>query len=147
MTRHHAIEITLTWSATAAELHRACRAVPLATNAERTRLMALLSVFTRLDCPGGRCHVQVATASPVAWFDLPRRPGGSRGTRRSTCWACTVSPWPSTTASPACTPTARPPARWRSTKTATGSAASGIGARLTTVNATVAVRSRRRDEL
>ncbi|NUJ99647.1 hypothetical protein [Streptomyces lunaelactis] len=41
MTRHHAIEITLTRPATAAELHRARRAVPLATNAERTRLMAV----------------------------------------------------------------------------------------------------------
>lgn len=41
--------------------------------------------------------------------NLPRRPGGSRGTRRSTCWACTVSPWPSTTPSPACTPTAPTP--------------------------------------
>lgn len=41
MTRHHVIEITLTRPATAAELHRARRAVPLAANAERTRLMAV----------------------------------------------------------------------------------------------------------
>lgn len=42
MTPHHAIEITLTRPATGAELHRAGRTVPLAVNAERTRLMALL---------------------------------------------------------------------------------------------------------
>lgn len=41
MTPHHAIEVTLTRPATAAELHRARRTVPLAVNAERTRLMAV----------------------------------------------------------------------------------------------------------
>ncbi|WP_405842588.1 hypothetical protein [Streptomyces sp. NBC_01518] len=41
MTPHHAVEVTLTRPATAAELHRARRAVPLAANAERTRLMAV----------------------------------------------------------------------------------------------------------
>ncbi|TXS52615.1 hypothetical protein EAO75_07990 [Streptomyces sp. uw30] len=41
MTPHHAIEVTLTRPATAAELHRARRAVPLSVNAERTRLMAM----------------------------------------------------------------------------------------------------------
>ena len=41
MTPHHAIEVNLTRPATTAELHRACRTVPLAANAERTRLMAM----------------------------------------------------------------------------------------------------------
>lgn len=41
MTQHHAVEITLTRPATIAELRRAGRAVPLAADAERTRLMAL----------------------------------------------------------------------------------------------------------
>ncbi|MEU0948837.1 hypothetical protein ABZ379_40130 [Streptomyces canus] len=41
MTRHHAVEIALTRPATPAELHRARRRVPLAANAERTRLMTV----------------------------------------------------------------------------------------------------------
>ena len=41
MRRQHAVEIILTRPATGRELHRACRAVPLATNADRTRLMTV----------------------------------------------------------------------------------------------------------
>ncbi|MEU5045937.1 hypothetical protein [Streptomyces griseorubiginosus] len=41
MRRQHAIEIVLTRPVTRAELRRACRRVPLATNADRTRLMAV----------------------------------------------------------------------------------------------------------
>ncbi|WP_406318559.1 hypothetical protein [Streptomyces sp. NBC_00118] len=41
MTAHHAIEITLTRPATAGELRRARRAVPLATNTDHTRLLTL----------------------------------------------------------------------------------------------------------
>lgn len=41
MKRQYAVEITLTRSATRAELHRACRAFPLAANADRTRLMTV----------------------------------------------------------------------------------------------------------
>lgn len=41
MRRQHAVEIILKRPATGRELHRACRAVPLATNADRTRLMAV----------------------------------------------------------------------------------------------------------
>lgn len=39
--RRHAVEIILTRPATRSELHRACRAVPLAVNADRTRLMTV----------------------------------------------------------------------------------------------------------
>lgn len=39
MTRQHAVEIMLTRPVTRGELERACRAVPLAANADRTRLM------------------------------------------------------------------------------------------------------------
>ncbi|MEU5340454.1 hypothetical protein AB0H18_06405 [Streptomyces sp. NPDC020766] len=41
MRRQHAVEIVLTRPVTRAELHRACRRVPLATNVDRTRLMAV----------------------------------------------------------------------------------------------------------
>lgn len=41
MRRQHAVEIILTRPATRSELQRACRAVPLAANADRTRLMTL----------------------------------------------------------------------------------------------------------
>ncbi|MEV8086645.1 CPCC family cysteine-rich protein [Streptomyces nigra] len=41
MTSHHAIEILLTRRATSAELRRARHTVPLAVNADRTRLMAV----------------------------------------------------------------------------------------------------------
>ncbi|MDX2600284.1 hypothetical protein PV330_09585 [Streptomyces caniscabiei] len=41
MTSYHAIEILLTRPATNGELHRARRTVPLAANADRTRLMAV----------------------------------------------------------------------------------------------------------
>ncbi|MFF2514444.1 hypothetical protein [Streptomyces sp. NPDC058086] len=41
MKRQHAVEITLTRPVTRVELHRASRRVPLATNADRTRLMAV----------------------------------------------------------------------------------------------------------
>ncbi|WP_416956520.1 hypothetical protein [Streptomyces sp. Agncl-13] len=41
MRRRHAVEIILTRPVTRAELHRACRRVPLAANADRTRLMAV----------------------------------------------------------------------------------------------------------
>jgi hypothetical protein len=41
MRRQHAVEIILTRPVTPAELHRACRRVPLATNTDRTRLMAV----------------------------------------------------------------------------------------------------------
>jgi hypothetical protein len=41
MRRQHAVEIILTRPATSAELHRACRRVPLATNTDRTRLMTV----------------------------------------------------------------------------------------------------------
>jgi hypothetical protein len=39
MRRQHAVEVIVTRSATHRELHRACRVVPLAANADRTRLM------------------------------------------------------------------------------------------------------------
>lgn len=39
--RRHAVEIILTRPATGSGLHRACRAVPLAVNADRTRLMTV----------------------------------------------------------------------------------------------------------
>lgn len=41
MRRQHAVEIILTRPVTRAELQRACQRVPLATNAARTRLMAV----------------------------------------------------------------------------------------------------------
>ncbi|MER6352416.1 hypothetical protein ABT186_11335 [Streptomyces sp. NPDC001634] len=41
MRRPHAVEIILTRPVTGAELHRACRRVPLAANMDRTRLMAV----------------------------------------------------------------------------------------------------------
>lgn len=41
MRGQHAVEIILTRPATRRELHRACRAVPLAANADCTRLMAV----------------------------------------------------------------------------------------------------------
>ncbi|MDQ0831429.1 hypothetical protein QF032_003273 [Streptomyces achromogenes] len=41
MKRQHAVEIILTRPATCGELRRACRAVPFAANADRTRLMAV----------------------------------------------------------------------------------------------------------
>lgn len=41
MRRQHAVEIILTRPVTGAELHRACRRVPLAANTDRTRLMAV----------------------------------------------------------------------------------------------------------
>ncbi|MFJ6726655.1 hypothetical protein ACIQPQ_17265 [Streptomyces sp. NPDC091281] len=41
MTPHHAVEITLTRPATASELQRARRRVPLATNADFTRLLVV----------------------------------------------------------------------------------------------------------
>lgn len=40
---HHAVEIVLTRPATHSELRRACRRVPLAANADRTRLMTVHS--------------------------------------------------------------------------------------------------------
>lgn len=52
MTPHHAIEVTLTRPATAAELQRARRTVALAVNAERTRLMAV----QRARSPGRALH-------------------------------------------------------------------------------------------
>lgn len=39
--RHHVVEILLTRSATPAELRRACRALPLGTNSDGRRLMAV----------------------------------------------------------------------------------------------------------
>ncbi|WP_406395595.1 hypothetical protein OG806_38525 [Streptomyces sp. NBC_00882] len=41
MKRQHAVEIILTRPVTRTELHRACRSVPLAANADRTRLMTV----------------------------------------------------------------------------------------------------------
>jgi hypothetical protein len=41
VTAHHAIEITLTRPATPCELSRACQAMPLGANVDRTRLLAL----------------------------------------------------------------------------------------------------------
>ncbi len=41
MTRHYAVEISLTRPVSSAELHRASRRVPLAANADRTRLMTV----------------------------------------------------------------------------------------------------------
>ncbi|MER7408359.1 hypothetical protein ABT373_39385 [Streptomyces sp. NPDC000070] len=52
MTPHHAVEITLTRPATHGELREACGGVPLAANADRTRLMALHSARH----PGGALH-------------------------------------------------------------------------------------------
>ena len=41
MRRQHAVEIILIRPATRGELHRACQVVPLAANADRTRLMTV----------------------------------------------------------------------------------------------------------
>lgn len=43
---HHALEITLTQALTEAELHHTARTVPLATNHDATRLMALVHAKT-----------------------------------------------------------------------------------------------------
>jgi uncharacterized protein (DUF1778 family) len=64
VTPHHAIEITLTRPATAAELHRARRTVALAANAERTRLMAVQQARS----PGRALHrlrLQLDTLLPI----------------------------------------------------------------------------------
>ncbi|MFJ9589731.1 hypothetical protein [Streptomyces acidicola] len=53
MTSHHAVEITLTRPLTPDELKRASRNVPLAANADRTRLMAV----QRAHSPGNALHV------------------------------------------------------------------------------------------
>ncbi|MDH6629891.1 hypothetical protein M2271_007740 [Streptomyces sp. LBL] len=49
---HHAVEIILTRPITPGELRRACRSVPVATNADRTRLMAVHGARSR----GGALH-------------------------------------------------------------------------------------------
>ena len=67
MTRHpvhYAVEITLTRPATHGELRRACRRVPLAVSADRTRLMAVHSARS----PGRALHVlrcQLGTRLPI----------------------------------------------------------------------------------
>ncbi|WP_189880032.1 hypothetical protein [Streptomyces bluensis] len=53
MTSHHAVEIVLTRPLTAGELKRAGRSVPLAANADRTRLMAVQRAYS----PGNALHV------------------------------------------------------------------------------------------
>ncbi|MEV6594555.1 hypothetical protein [Streptomyces acidicola] len=53
MNSHHAVEITLTRPLTPGELKRASRNVPLAANADRTRLMAV----QRAHSPGNALHV------------------------------------------------------------------------------------------
>ncbi|MFI6567452.1 hypothetical protein [Streptomyces sp. NPDC050534] len=52
MTPYHAVEVILTRPVTRGELRRACRGVPLAANADRTRLMALHHASS----PGGALH-------------------------------------------------------------------------------------------
>ncbi|MGQ4479326.1 hypothetical protein [Streptomyces sp. SAS_276] len=52
MTPHHAVEITLPRPATPGELRHARRGVPLAANADRTRLMAVQGARS----PGGALH-------------------------------------------------------------------------------------------
>ncbi|MFJ4633402.1 hypothetical protein [Streptomyces sp. NPDC088847] len=52
MTPHHAVEIALTRPATPGELRLAGRGVPLAANADRTRLMAVQGARS----PGGALH-------------------------------------------------------------------------------------------
>ena len=52
MTPHHAVEIALTRPATPGELRLAGRGVPLAVNADRTRLMAVQGARS----PGGALH-------------------------------------------------------------------------------------------
>lgn len=61
---HHAVEITLTRPATHGELHHARRRVPLAVNADRTRLMVLHSARS----PGAALHAlrhHLGTRLPV----------------------------------------------------------------------------------
>ncbi|MFG2134782.1 hypothetical protein ACGFNV_44510 [Streptomyces sp. NPDC048751] len=53
MNRHHAVEVILTQPVTSGELRHSCRIVPLAANADRTRLMAL----QRAHSPGGALHM------------------------------------------------------------------------------------------
>ncbi|MFJ9591055.1 hypothetical protein [Streptomyces acidicola] len=53
MTSHHAVEITLTRPLTPGELKRARPSVPLAANADRTRLMAV----QRAHSPGTALHL------------------------------------------------------------------------------------------
>ncbi|AMW08092.1 hypothetical protein A4E84_00085 [Streptomyces qaidamensis] len=64
MTPHHAVEITLTRPATHGELSAASDGVPLAANADRTRLMALHSARH----PGGALHAlrrRLGTRLPI----------------------------------------------------------------------------------
>ncbi|MEV4228269.1 hypothetical protein AB0J81_14445 [Streptomyces bobili] len=61
---HHALEITLTRSLTAAELHHAGRAMPLAANSDATRLMTVVRAKT----PGKaltRLRRQIGTRLPI----------------------------------------------------------------------------------
>lgn len=61
---HHAVEVILTRPATHGELHHACRRVPLAVSADRTRLMVVHSARS----PGRALHVlrrRLGTRLPV----------------------------------------------------------------------------------
>jgi hypothetical protein len=64
MTRHHAVEIVLTRPATPGELQRIHHGVPLAANADRTRLMAV----QRAHNPGRALHLlrrQLSSRLPI----------------------------------------------------------------------------------
>jgi hypothetical protein len=78
------------------------------------------SVIAMMRTPDGHSKLELTK------YHIPRRSAPDRLTRRSTLWACIVSCSPSTTSmtpSPTCAPTVpNSSARWRSTRTAAGSA-------------------------
>ncbi|MGJ5831990.1 hypothetical protein [Streptomyces ossamyceticus] len=66
MKRHHAVEILLTRPLSPGELKRASRHVPLAVNADRTRLMAL----QRAHSPGNALHTLRRRLDPRLPIDV-----------------------------------------------------------------------------